>query len=412
MGQSPGLAPATSLSHRSFAIGAESDQPAGQPRNHPSIPRSAAPNIGVGSLVSIVIAAHNAVRYLGETLTSATAQRYDPLEIIVVDDGSTDATGDLVREWSQRDSRIRLIRQANAGVGAARNTGIATARGRYIAPLDADDLWDPDKIGAQVAEMELWGPRAGFAYCWVRTINELGRVTGVQPKCSASGQVFGALLIGNFLHNASVPLFRADALKVVGGYATREDQGGVQGCEDWELCLRLAHRYDVCAVPRVLVSYRIVQSGMSFNVRGMELSYLWLLEQARHLRRSLPESIFRWSKGQFYLYLALKARQACIYRETRRCLRNAAQADFAKLLTPVLYYSWAVSWYRQWFPRGPARRTLRTRREQALADAALPQPRGSDHWRLRSLINARLLWSLYTQVERRRSARLFGTPRI
>ncbi|HZP58789.1 MAG TPA: glycosyltransferase family A protein, partial [Opitutaceae bacterium] len=238
----------------------------------------------MGSLVSIVIAAHNAVGYLDETLASAVAQRYNPLEIIVVDDGSTDATAELVRGWSERDPRIRLIQQANAGVGAARNTGIAAARGRYIAPLDADDLWDPDKITAQVAEMELWGPRAGFAYCWVRTINEHGRMTGIQPRCSASGGVFGALLIGNFLHNASVPLFRADALKLVGGYATREEQGGVQGCEDWELCLRVANRYDVCVVPRVLVSYRIVQSGMSFNVRGMERSYLWLLGEARRLR--------------------------------------------------------------------------------------------------------------------------------
>lgn len=371
----------------------------------------------VRPLVSVVVAAYNAVRYLGETLASAAAQRYDALEIIVVDDGSTDATGELVKDYARRDPRVRLIRQTNAGVGAARNTGIAAARGRYIAPLDADDLWDVDKIADQVAAMESMGSRAGFAYCWVRTINERGRVTGVQPRCSATGHVYGALLVGNFLHNASVPLFRADALKAVGGYATREDQGGVQGCEDWELCLRVADRYDVCVVPRVLVSYRIIQSGMSFNVRGMERSYLWLLDESRKLRPGLAESVFQWSKGQFYLYLALKARQAGLHAETRRCLRNAVRSDSAALLAPVLYYGWAVSWYRQWFHSGRHPGGLRAgqisvdRTRSGLPAAAPPPRRALDHWRLRSLVNARLLWSLYTQVERRRSLRLFGTPR-
>jgi len=173
-----------------------------------------------------------------------------------VDDGSTDSTSEVVAECSRGDPRIRLIRQTNAGVGAARNTAIAAVNGKYVAPIDADDVWDAEKIFAQVAEMEKCGEAAGFVYCWTRNIDGKGRVTGIQPTCSVEGKIFNALFFRNFLHSASVPLFRMAALRRVGGYATREEQGGVQGCEDWELCLRVASHYEVRVVPQYLVNYR------------------------------------------------------------------------------------------------------------------------------------------------------------
>jgi len=91
----------------------------------------------------------------------------------VVDDGSSDRTTAIVEEFTAHDSRFQLVRQSNAGVGAARNTGIGQARGKYIAPLDADDLWMAEKVEKQVAGMEEFGDKTGLVYCWSTLINEI-----------------------------------------------------------------------------------------------------------------------------------------------------------------------------------------------------------------------------------------------
>ena len=96
--------------------------------------------------------------------------------MIVVDDGSSDATGAIVEEFVARDARFQLVRQSNAGVGAARNTAIRKARGKYIAPLDADDLWFPEKLEKQVACIEQCGDETGLVYCWSTSIDRARRV--------------------------------------------------------------------------------------------------------------------------------------------------------------------------------------------------------------------------------------------
>ncbi|HYE37152.1 glycosyltransferase family A protein [Methylocaldum sp.] len=98
-------------------------------------------------LVSVVIPAYNAMAFLRQTLDSVLAQTYDNLEVIVVDDGSTDGTSDLLHGYGER---ITVLRQANAGQAAARNYGARVARGDMLAFLDSDDLWDAAKIARQV----------------------------------------------------------------------------------------------------------------------------------------------------------------------------------------------------------------------------------------------------------------------
>src|SRR5258705_9340291 len=119
-----------------------------------------------GPLVSVILPVRDGESFIGDTLESALGQTYRNLEVVVVDDGSRDRTRAVVEAWAERDSRVRIFVQANAGVAAARNKAIAAARGEFIAPLDADDLWDPTKIERQVQRMNGTGETTGFVYCW------------------------------------------------------------------------------------------------------------------------------------------------------------------------------------------------------------------------------------------------------
>ena len=226
-------------------------------------------------LVSVIIPAFNAGADIRQTLNSVLAQTYQAIEVIVVDDGSSDATAAIVEEFVTRDARIQLVRQSNAGVGAARNAAIRKARGKYIATLDADDLWFPEKLEKQVACMEQCGNETGLVYCWSKLINEAGEPVDVSHSNTLEGRLRHAMVLQNLLGNASVPLFRAAALEKVGLYLTRVEQEGGQGCEDWDLYLRTAEIFSIRVVPEYLVAYR-QRSGtlLTISPRGWNRSLL------------------------------------------------------------------------------------------------------------------------------------------
>jgi glycosyltransferase involved in cell wall biosynthesis len=121
--------------------------------------------------VAVVIPAHNAERILDATLRSARGQSYPRLEIIVVDDGSTDTTAQIAAENCAEDRRVRLVSQPNGGVAAARNRGIKETSADYLAPLDADDLWHWEKIERQMAAMSRAGDCCGLVYGLSATID-------------------------------------------------------------------------------------------------------------------------------------------------------------------------------------------------------------------------------------------------
>ena len=103
---------------------------------------------------SIVVPAYNAAATLSDTLLSLTSQTYRDIEIVVVDDGSTDSTASVARSFAARDNRIRLVRQANRGLAGARNSGVAAASGEVVGFCDADDLWLPEKMDAHVLHLQ------------------------------------------------------------------------------------------------------------------------------------------------------------------------------------------------------------------------------------------------------------------
>lgn len=222
-------------------------------------------------LVSVVIPMYNASGTIGRTLFSACSQTYPRLEIIVVDDGSVDDGADIVLQHSANDSRIRLIHQANAGVAAARNAGIAKSTGDFIAPLDADDLWHPEKTERQMAAMcDEEGrddPQIGLVYCWFSIIDADDHIRLDDCRSKAKGNVLRAIAGRNIIGHGSGALIRRNAFLETGGYDASLLKRGGEGCEDYKLYFQIAERHSFALVPEFLVGYRETRENMSSDPR-------------------------------------------------------------------------------------------------------------------------------------------------
>jgi glycosyltransferase involved in cell wall biosynthesis len=253
-------------------------------------------------LVSVIIAAFNAEQFIGRTLASAQGQTYPNLEIIVVDDGSTDDTAKLIEDAARRDRRLRLLRQENRGVAAARNRGAVESGGAMVAPLDADDLWHPRKIERQVEELAAGGERVGLVYTWSLLIDaddfilDRGNLTATK-----SGNVQQSLLLGNFIGNASTPLIRRKYFEQVGGYNEE-----LRYCEDFDLYLRLSEICDFRALCEPLTAYRQTAFSMSQRTDEMVYYYRRILADVVERRRNVAGQTVRRSVADFLLYAAKK----------------------------------------------------------------------------------------------------------
>jgi glycosyltransferase involved in cell wall biosynthesis len=241
-----------------------------------------------GELVSVVIPAHNAQDTIDETLRSVRSQSYQALEIIVVDDGSRDQTAEIARRHATLDLRVRLIKQANAGVAAARNTGWRAARSNLIAFVDADDLWAPTKIECQLAVLDRADEKVGLVYCWYRMIDADSLITEDLHRSNWRGDVLLRLFQGNFVGNGSAALVRRQALIDAGGFESRLLEAGAQGCEDILFYCRVAERYHFEVVEEPLVGYRYLPGNMSSDMTRMLRSWMLVLGEmlARHPREA------------------------------------------------------------------------------------------------------------------------------
>lgn len=284
-------------------------------------------------LVSVVVPAFNAERFIAKTLASAQAQTYENIELVVIDDGSTDDTRSIVETLATADKRLRLFSTPNGGVARARNLGIEKARGAYIAFLDADDLWHPTKIERQVEALTVHqsDPRWAGVYTFHRTINEEDQVTGNgQTPVDCRGYILARNLVLKFIGNGSNLLVRRDAALAVGGFDPSYAADGIGGCEDLDFELRLAARYRIEAVRSFLVGYRLYKGNMSSDGSRMAKSMIETI--ARHIKgnASIASRVKRWASGSGYRYAF-----QVLLRERRL---PAAAAAYTRLLLndPVL----------------------------------------------------------------------------
>jgi glycosyltransferase involved in cell wall biosynthesis len=288
-----------------------------------------------GPLVSVIIPAYNAEAFVQQTLSSVIAQTYRRLEILVVDDGSKDSTPEIVETAAKLDNRIRLLRQRNEGVATARNMAIHYSSGELIAPLDADDIWYPEKIARQVECLQDCPPEVGVIYTWSAAMAADGSLYGAAACARQEGDVFATMLYQNFIGNASVPLIRRACINRVGGYDAGLRAHHAEGCEDWDLTLRLAEHYRYRVVPEFLVGYRQLNSSMSSNSDAMARSYFLVLEQFRRRRQDIPACVYRWSAGHFCLYLMWKSYLAGDFRNTLKWIIEGVRYDPALIAAPM-----------------------------------------------------------------------------
>ena len=211
-----------------------------------------------GPRVSVVVPVFNRADLLGATLESVATQTFADWECIVVDDGSTDHTPQVAQAFAVRDARFRCLRQANSSAAAARNRGLAAARGELIVFLDSDDLLPADRLQWQVDAMAA-DPTAvlvyGDTFQFVRGDVRQGSVYRSDVVDKPAGQAFEALLLCSHVY---APLVRTAAVRRLGGFDTR-----LASAEDWDMWLRLAKVGELRFQPRIALYYRVHEGNKS-----------------------------------------------------------------------------------------------------------------------------------------------------
>jgi glycosyltransferase involved in cell wall biosynthesis len=293
----------------------------------------AGPDAGGGGeaqpLVSVVVPLYNSARTVIASLESVLGQTYRNLEILVVDDGSTDDGVELCRALA--DPRIRIVQQKNRGLAGARNTGIRHASGAILAFLDSDDLWLPGKIAAHVAHLRA-RPEVGVSFSRSALIDEAGRPLGLYQTPSLVGITPAKILCRNPISNGSCVVLRREVLDGIRFradlYGTPEDywfDDSFRQSEDIECWLRIALQTDwtIEGIPEPLTLYRVNSGGLSANIEKQFASWQRVIDKTATYA---PELIARWGRRARAYQLRYLARRAIRERQPRMGARLATRA--------------------------------------------------------------------------------------
>lgn len=226
--------------------------------------------------VSIIIPTYNRADLLPRAIASILAQTFRNFELIIVDDGSTDDTPEVVNKFQEKDNRVKYIRQENSG-GAARpkNTGIKNAAGEYIAVLDSDDEWLPEKLAKQLNLFEKFNnPNLGFVGCHAFIVNKKpdGQNIFKIPSYRKS-EFLEKILHRDYLGSGSGIMYKKSVFDDIGFFDENLKSG-----QDWEMRIRLLQKYDFEAVPEPLIKYHLHQASVSeslaFSQRAADIEYI------------------------------------------------------------------------------------------------------------------------------------------
>jgi len=282
--------------------------------------------------ISVIIPCYNNKPYLRECLDSVLNQTFSDYEVIVVDDGSTDGTGEIIQSYLPR---VRYLRQSNQGPAAARNAGIEAASGEYIAFQDADDLWYPEKLEMQLKFMEA-NPRFAWAYSDMCTFNEkqILQSSWFSDRPTHQGKVFEQLIYNNFIPTITV-MVKKDALLSAGCF-----DSSFRSCEDKDLWLRMALQYEIGRLSRVLAKRRFHSNNLCRDNRLLIASEVEVMHKLQkkvsdlRLQRIIENKISRLYFELGYFYFAHNE-----LPRAREFFRKSNQRERFDLRTHLYYYS-------------------------------------------------------------------------
>jgi glycosyltransferase involved in cell wall biosynthesis len=281
-------------------------------------------NLDLQPIASVVIPAYNIERYIREALESVQNQSLKKLEVLIVDDGSTDCTVDIAQTFCEQDNRFKLICKSNGGLSSARNFGIRHARSPYIALLDGDDCYAPEKLANHVATLDAH-PEIGVVYSASKIIRDDGRPTllTLSGKPIYSDPLL-ALLCKNFVGHGSNAIFRKCIFEEVG-----EFDETLRRCEDVDYWLRVAalNTWQFYREPQALSCYRVRPSGLSFNVAQMQQSNERVIESAYRRSPDKVGPMLPTARAYLYRYLARLALTAGDAIEARRLISCGLAED-------------------------------------------------------------------------------------
>ena len=243
--------------------------------------------------ISVIIPAYNVERWISQTIKSVQEQTFSDFEIIVIDDGSTDKTLEIIK--GIRDHRLKVLSRQHAGVSVARNVGIANATGDFIAFLDADDLWTSDSLEAKLNGLQEH-PRAGAAYSWTLLINEQGTI--LQPLRGPifyEGNLYFEFLTGGVFDCGSV-LVRRRAIESVGEFDPTLAYG-----EDLDYWLRLARHSTFIVVPRYQLLYRRWSGSTTYKINQSKKLELQEENQFRLRERAFQQAPIKFHDQKRYM---------------------------------------------------------------------------------------------------------------
>ncbi|MBD2103238.1 glycosyltransferase family 2 protein [Leptolyngbya sp. FACHB-261] len=313
--------------------------------------------------VSVIIAVYKVEQYIAATVQSVLAQTYQDFELLIVDDGSPDRSVEICQQF--QDPRIRIIRQKNRGANAARNAGIRQAQGQYLAFLDGDDLWLPEKLAKHIEHLEQ-SSKVGISFSRSAFIDEAGNPLGIYQMPKLQGITLADTLCRNPIGNGSAAVIRRAVFEAIKFQdeldGTLQDfywDEQLQGSQDLDCWFRIAIQtpWQVEGIPEALTLYRVNSGGVSANLLRKQASWEQVIEKTRAYA---PALVAQWENPARAYHLRYLARRAVSLRdgavavqlfqqalttywrmlleEPRRTVLTGAAAYLIWLLPQPLYY--------------------------------------------------------------------------
>ena len=273
-------------------------------------------------MVSVVMSVYNGSHFLGDAINSVLAQTYTDLEFIIVDDGSTDDSVTIISGFAERDHRIVFIKKENTGLTRSLNTGLQIAKGEFIARIDSDDIWYPDKLAIQIGffQREFEYHLLGTAYNEIDTNGSVISENQRLPILASNDIIKKEIVKFNPFFHSSV-VFRRSVLSIVGLYNEEFIYA-----QDYELWIRIISKFKVANLPYILASKRFSKHMISIKKEKKQRIYamrskllaIKLLKKPAHCCRYLINDILVCTLPRFFVQLVRKKiRNRCLYSYPR-----------------------------------------------------------------------------------------------